>query len=318
MYLPDARPGTVYGYRVHGPYEPDAGHRFNPNKLLIDPYARQLLGGFQWHPALFGYQVESRDDRTFDDRDSAPFTLKSCVIDPAFTWGRAPHIDVAWENTIIYEAHVRGFTSLHPAVAPELRGTYAGLASRRSPSTYPRSASPRSSCCRSTPSSTTATSSTMGCATTGATTASASSRPTRRYAANVASPSPSSRRWWPASIRPGSRSSSTSSTTIPRRATSSGPRSASRASTTPPTTGSARRAALLHQRHRHRQHGQSQPFARAADGDGQPALLGQRDAGRRIPLRSRHHPRPRAPRLRRGGRLPRRLPPGPGRCRRSS
>ena len=130
VYLPDARPGTVYGYRVHGPYEPEAGHRFNPNKLLVDPYARQLIGDLQWNPALFGYKVETKDDRTFDDRDSAPFTLKSCVIDSAFTWGRAPPIDVAWENTVIYEAHVRGFTKLHPGVPAELRGTYAGLATR--------------------------------------------------------------------------------------------------------------------------------------------------------------------------------------------
>jgi glycogen operon protein len=130
VYLPEARPGTLYGYRVHGPYEPDAGHRFNRNKLLIDPYARQLIGEFQWNPALFGYKMESKDDRTFDERDSAPFTLKSCVIDPSFTWGRAPRIDVGWEDTVIYEAHVRGFTKRHPGVPPELRGTYAGLASR--------------------------------------------------------------------------------------------------------------------------------------------------------------------------------------------
>ncbi len=71
-YLPDARPGTIYGYRVHGPYEPAAGHRFNPNKLLLDPYAKQMIGHLQWNPALFGYQVETHDDLTFDERDSAP------------------------------------------------------------------------------------------------------------------------------------------------------------------------------------------------------------------------------------------------------
>ncbi len=130
-YLPDARPGTIYGYRVHGPYEPAAGHRFNPNKLLLDPYARQIIGTLEWNPALFGYKMESGDDLTFDERDSAPFTLKSCVIDPAFTWGRASHRRTAWENTVIYEAHVKGFTKLHPAVPEELRGTYAGLASTR-------------------------------------------------------------------------------------------------------------------------------------------------------------------------------------------
>jgi isoamylase len=128
-YLPDARPGTIYGYRVHGPYEPSAGHRFNPNKLLLDPYAKQIIGRLDWNPALFGYQVETGDDLTFDERDSAPFAFKCSVIDSAFTWGRAPHRRTGWENTILYETHVRGFTKRHPAVAPELRGTYAGLAS---------------------------------------------------------------------------------------------------------------------------------------------------------------------------------------------
>ena len=128
-YLPDARPGTIYGYRVHGPYEPEAGHRFNPNKLLLDPYAKQVIGKLTWNPALFGYKMESGDDLTFDDRDSAPFTYRSCVIDPAFSWGRAPQRRTSWENTIVYEAHVRGLTKLHPAVPEPLRGTYAGLAS---------------------------------------------------------------------------------------------------------------------------------------------------------------------------------------------
>src|SRR3954465_11376866 len=81
-YLPTARPGTVYGYRVHGPYDPANGHRFNPNKLLIDPYAKQFVGRLQWDPALFGYQLETHDDLTFDERDSARFNMKSRVIDP--------------------------------------------------------------------------------------------------------------------------------------------------------------------------------------------------------------------------------------------
>jgi len=127
-YLPDARPGTRYGYRVHGPYDPAAGHRFNPNKLLLDPYARQIVGHLDWNPALFGYKMETGDDLTFDERDSASYTYRSCVIDPAFTWGRARQPRTAWENTVIYEAHVRGFTRRHPAILPELRGTYAGLA----------------------------------------------------------------------------------------------------------------------------------------------------------------------------------------------
>ena len=128
-YLPDARPGTIYGYRVHGPHEPASGHRFNPNKLLLDPYAKQLVGRLEWNPALFGYQVESGDDLTFDERDSAPFTFKCCVIDTAFTWGKAAQRRTPWENTILYEAHVRGFTMRHPAVPADLRGTYAGMAS---------------------------------------------------------------------------------------------------------------------------------------------------------------------------------------------
>ena len=126
-YLPDARPGTIYGYRVHGPYEPTAGHRFNPNKLLIDPYAKGLVGSITWNPALFGYKMETGDDLTFDERDSAPFTRRSRVIDPAFTWGRDVKPNVPWEKTIVYETHVKGFTKLHPQVPEKLRGTYAGL-----------------------------------------------------------------------------------------------------------------------------------------------------------------------------------------------
>ncbi|MEH3146176.1 MAG: glycogen debranching protein GlgX [Methylobacterium frigidaeris] len=126
-YLPDARPGTIYAYRVHGPYEPEAGHRFNPNKLLLDPYAKALVGSVKWDPALFGYVMESGDDTTFDTRDSAPFVRKCRVIDPAFTWGRDQKPNIPWDKTVFYETHVKGFTKLHPAVPEKLRGTYAGL-----------------------------------------------------------------------------------------------------------------------------------------------------------------------------------------------
>jgi glycogen operon protein len=127
-YLPDARPGTVYGYRVHGPYEPGSGHRFNPNKLVLDPYAKALVGALRWSEALFGYQVGSpREDLSFDRRDSASCMPKCRVIDPAFTWGRERRPAIPWERTILYEAHVAGMTQLHPAIPPELRRTFSGF-----------------------------------------------------------------------------------------------------------------------------------------------------------------------------------------------
>ena len=131
-YLADIRPNTVYGYRVHGPYAPDAGHRFNSNKLLLDPYACAHLGELKWNPAVYGYKMESGDDTTFDERDSAPFMPKCIVVDPGFDWkGQPLHRQVPWDNTIIYETHVKGFTKLHPGVPQRLRGTYAGLGSKK-------------------------------------------------------------------------------------------------------------------------------------------------------------------------------------------
>ena len=127
-YLPDVGPGTFYGYRIHGPYEPDAGHRFNPNKLLLDPYARAHAGELKWDPAVFGYRLELGDDLTFDERDSAPFVPKSVVVDPNFDWkGEPGRKTIPWDHTIIYEMHVKGFTQLHPALDQRLRGKYAGL-----------------------------------------------------------------------------------------------------------------------------------------------------------------------------------------------
>jgi isoamylase len=128
-YLPDAHPGLIYGYRVHGPYDPENGHRFNPNKLLIDPYAKQLVGELKWSEALFGYTIGHPDgDLSFDERDSAPFVPKCKVIDPAYTWGRDHRVSVPWDKTIIYETHVRGISMRHPAVPEAVRGTFAGLA----------------------------------------------------------------------------------------------------------------------------------------------------------------------------------------------
>ena len=127
-YLPDARPGQRYGYRVHGRYEPGAGHRFNANKLLIDPYAKRIDGSVVWDDSLFGYRIGTDDDEP-DERDSAPYVPKAVVIDPAFVWGGDERLKTPLDRTLIYEVHVKGFTQRHPEVGDELRGTYAGLAS---------------------------------------------------------------------------------------------------------------------------------------------------------------------------------------------
>jgi isoamylase len=127
-YVPDVHPGAIYGYRVHGPYEPFSGHRFNPNKLVLDPYAQGHFGDLKWDPAVFGYQLESGDDTTLDERDSAPFMPKCVVVDPNFDWkGAATRRSVPWEHTIVYELHLRGYTKLHPKVPKQWRGTYKGL-----------------------------------------------------------------------------------------------------------------------------------------------------------------------------------------------
>jgi len=128
-YLPQARPGMLYGWRVHGPYRPRDGHRFNPHKLLLDPYARSIVGALRWHDALFGYRIgHDERDQSFDRRDSAPYMPRCKVVDTAFSWGDDRPPRVPWHETVIYELHVRGFTMRHPEVPPALRGTYAGLA----------------------------------------------------------------------------------------------------------------------------------------------------------------------------------------------
>lgn len=128
-YLPDAKPGLLYGYRAHGPYEPRAGHRFNPSKLLLDPYARELQGDLIWSDALFGYRVGSaRADLTFDRRDSARAIPKCVVVDDSFNWGDDKPPMVPWERTVIYEAHLRGLTITHDRVPLRERGTFAALA----------------------------------------------------------------------------------------------------------------------------------------------------------------------------------------------
>ena len=125
--LPEARPGLRYGYRVHGPHEPARGHRFNPAKLLLDPYARAFDGPVVWSPALFGYEPGRPDEP--DGRDSADAVPKSVVVDGAFSWGADRPPRVPWSETVIYEVHVKGLTARHPGVSRPLRGTYAGLGS---------------------------------------------------------------------------------------------------------------------------------------------------------------------------------------------
>ena len=129
-YLPDAGPGLLYGYRVHGPYEPERGHRFNPHKLLLDPYARLIRGRLRWSDAHFGYRIGSpREDLSIDRRDNARAMPKCQVVDPAFTWGTDRPPGHAWSESVIYEAHLRGFTMRHPELPENLRGTVAGFAS---------------------------------------------------------------------------------------------------------------------------------------------------------------------------------------------
>jgi isoamylase len=129
-YLPDARPEQLYGYRVYGPYDPANGHRFNHNKLLIDPYARALHGAMQWNDMVFGYRVGGpREDLAFDRRDSARYMPKCRVVETAFTWQEDRHPHTTLEESIIYEMHVRGFTMRHPEVDPEQRGSFSALAS---------------------------------------------------------------------------------------------------------------------------------------------------------------------------------------------
>ena len=128
-YVPDLRPGQLYGYRVHGPYAPDRGLRFNPAKLLIDPYARALAGELQWRGEVFGYRVEDPSgDLSRDERDSAAFVPRSVVVDPVFDWEGDQPPRTPWHRSIVYEMHVKGFTARHPGVPEKLRGTYAGLA----------------------------------------------------------------------------------------------------------------------------------------------------------------------------------------------
>jgi isoamylase len=133
VYLPEARPGLLYGYRVHGPWDPGHGARFNAHKLLLDPYAKALTGPVDWSDAMFGYPLDGGEDRDLrmSETDSAPGMAKAVVIEPAFSWGDDRPLRIPWHNTVIYEAHVRGLTMRHPDLPAATRGTYAGLADHR-------------------------------------------------------------------------------------------------------------------------------------------------------------------------------------------
>ncbi len=129
-YLPDVLPGQLYGFRVYGPYAPERGHRFNPHKVLIDPYARAVVRPVSCGDEMYGYEMGHIDtDLSFDPRDNAATAPLSAVIDSAFTWGADQSPRTPWHKTVVYEVHVKGATQLHPGVPKHLRGTYAGLGS---------------------------------------------------------------------------------------------------------------------------------------------------------------------------------------------
>jgi glycogen operon protein len=126
-YVFGVGPGQLYGFRVHGPYQPENGLRHNPNKLLVDPYARAISGDVKWGPEVFGYQLGA-DDGKPSPLDSATSVPLSVVIDPQFPWGEDRRPNIPWADTVIYETHVKGFTNCHPDIPEELRGTYSGMA----------------------------------------------------------------------------------------------------------------------------------------------------------------------------------------------
>lgn len=129
VYLPGIKPGQLYGYRVYGPYDPLRGHRCNPHKLLLDPYARAIIGNLKYDSSLFGFVPNHPEgDLSFSTEDSAGSIPKCLVTDNTFDWGHDKPLRIPWHHTVLYEAHVKGLTIQHPEVPPELRGTYAGLA----------------------------------------------------------------------------------------------------------------------------------------------------------------------------------------------
>jgi isoamylase len=216
-YLPDIRPGQLYGFRMHGPYAPEEGHRFNPAKLLLDPYAKAIGGVIQWSDALSGYSMEppiERRDLVPDPSDSAAGLPKCVVVESAFSWADDKNPRTPWNRTVIYEAHVKGMTMLHPDVPEEIRGTYLGLATDPIVDHL------------------------ISLGVTAVELLPVHQFVTERRLAEMGLVN-----YWGYSSAPDSRSSSTWSTTTRRRATTSVPRSASAGSITPPTTDSTPRTA---------------------------------------------------------------------------
>lgn len=128
IYLAGVKPGQVYGYRVYGKYKPEEGYRFNPHKLLIDPYGKQLVGKLIWNKAIFGYDIDSPEkDLSFSELDSAPYVPKSVVVDDSYDWGEDPHLHIPFQDSVIYETQLRGYTMLQPYVPESKRGTFAGF-----------------------------------------------------------------------------------------------------------------------------------------------------------------------------------------------
>ena len=311
-YLPQARPGLLYGYRVHGPYRPQDGHRFNGHKLLLDPYARNIVGTIRWHDALFGYRVgHAQGDLSFDRRDSAPYLPRCKVVESAFTWGDDRPPNVPWHETVIYELHVRGFTRQHPGVPPALRGTYAGLACAPVVDHLKR----------------------LGVTT-------VELMPVHAFVDDRHLVERGLRNYWGYNtigfFAPEHRYSASRQG---RRVQDHGAHAARGGHRGDPRRGlqphrrrqraradavvprhrqcrllppRARQPALLPGLHRLRQHPQHAAPARAADGDGFAALLGHRDARRRLPLRPGLGAGPRAARGRPARRVLRHPAPGPG------
>ena len=299
-YLNDVSPGQLYGYRVHGPYEPEHGHRFNANKLLLDPYARRLAGRLVWSDAHFAYRTGSaREDLSFDRRDNARGMPKAVVVDETFNWGRREmRPNIPWEDTIIYEAHVKGLTQKRDDVAAEFarhlwRPVVAGddrpsQAARRH---HDRAAAdPRLR-------STTGVLVEKKLANYWGYNTLSFFAPEPRYA-----PGQSARRLphhGGAAARRRHRGDARRRLQSHRRGQPYGPDAVvPRHRQRLLLLAEAGQSALLRRFHRLRQFGQPHPSARAADGDGLAALLGRGLPRRRLPVRSRHHAGARAERLR--------------------